>query len=334
MNLRLGNPLEAIRQLSYVSSLATSAGYLSISLGANLRRSTLLRKDGLVQEAQQIVAESATLLIPGYMDDVIFYNWEAALIERSSERHESAARGLDLVVAAAERVDYRTYLALATPISAETWVKLGRSDAAERTLHSLEHVLDGRTRCQQSSVLCNVVTVGIQIMNDSGRQISFAGRSLYANGLLALEYERECPMVNIQGTTLLALAHISHANGHFKEARDWLEKSKALPWSIATVRLEQLEMGAALARAEGNISEASRTYGTMMIEAQKLSTTFSREYLCKSVLGLAEMNQIQGRTDDKVDSEIKKCLQARDSGISVPLFRQFERRSRALMLFP
>lgn len=334
VNFRLGNIHEAVHKLSYVSSLARTAGYISISLNTNLRRATFLRKDGLVQEAQQIVAETAQLLIPAYMDDTIFYDWESALIERASEHYESAAKGFDVVIAAAERIDDRDYIAVATPISAETWLRLGRSDAAERAIQGMELLMDGKSRCIQSAMLSNVASVGIQIMNDSGKQIAFVGRSLYANALLALEYERDCPTSNTRSKILLLLAHIAHANGRFKESRDWFEKSKALPWSAATARLERLEMEALLARGEGNTSEASRAYSAMMAEALKSNTAFHLQYLCDSVLGIAEMNQLQGRVDEKIDSTIRTCLQSRESGLPVPIFRHIERRSRALGFLP
>jgi len=334
VNFRLGNSLEAVHQLSYASSLARNAGYISISLNTNLRRATFLRKDGLVQEAQQIVAETAQLLIPAYMDDTIFYDWESALIERASEHYESAAKGFDLVLAAAERIDDRDYIAVATPISAETWLRLGRSDAAERAIQGMELLMDGKNRCIQSAMLSNVATVGIQIMNDSGKQIAFVGRSLYANALLALEYERDCQTTDTRSTILFSLAHIAHANGRIKEARDWFEKSKSLPWSVATTRVEQIEMQALLARGEGNTSEAVRAYSAMMAEASRLSTAFRFEFVCRSALGIAEIYQLQGRSDEKTNDTIMKCLHARDSGISVSLLRQIERRSRALGVLP
>lgn len=330
---RMGEADTARRTYASLFELAQDAGYNSVAIEAQLEQAQILSENQYTKQARALMMFSASMVDPPDAFSNIMIGVQSGISLVMEDNFSESNTLFRQSYKIAEGLSNRKLSEAALNQLIPGLMNAKHYDDAVRLLPKLDLLLLGANDCDRARILANQAWIALNlddIMEKNTIPRMIAEKPISDVLADALASRKRCLANPALIRIYVSIARTALIEGRLADAKDAIDKSKALPGFSAMIwqKLCMMDYEGQWALRAGKVQDALQVFTDLFTEAGKYPNN-RQEFECRATLGKLEALGSDIGQDRSLVNKLQSCLDSGENGDPV-LYHNIRQRKQQI----
>lgn len=329
---RMGEADTARKTYASLFEIAHDAGYISVSIEAQLEQAQILSENQYTKQARGLMAFSASLSDPPDAFSKVMIGIQSGIATVMEENFSESNALFRQAYSIADGMSNRRLSEAALNQLIPGLMNTKQYNEAVSLLPKLDLLLVGANDCDRARILANQAWIALNladIMEISRVPRMIADKRVSEVLADALASRKRCLANPALVRIYVSIARTALLDGRLGDAKDAIDKAKALPGFSTMVwqKLCMMDYEGQWALRAGKVQDAIRIFIELSAEAGKYPNN-RQEFECRAALGKLEALGSNIEEDRSLVTKLQSCIDSGENGDPVLYHNIRQRRQK------